>query len=76
MIATAVVIGLGGRVVDSLESVIENESGTPILRITRRFAIGSNFDLTMEQRLENLTYERIRRPIYPIDEDMSWSPTR
>ena len=26
------------------------------------------------QVVENLTYEKIRRPMYPIDEDMEWSP--
>jgi len=26
------------------------------------------------QVVENLTYEKIRRPMYPIDKDMEWSP--
>ena len=28
------------------------------------------------QVVENLTYEKIRRPMYPIDRDMEWSPSR
>jgi YidC/Oxa1 family membrane protein insertase len=39
----------------TFETIVEDADGAPILRITRRFVIGQNYDLTIEQRIENLT---------------------
>lgn len=39
----------------AFETLIHDESGAPVLRITRRFTLGAAYDLLVEQRVENLT---------------------
>jgi YidC/Oxa1 family membrane protein insertase len=39
----------------TFETTVVNEAGTPVVAITRRFVAGSDFDLTLEQRVVNLT---------------------
>lgn len=39
----------------AFQTVVVNEDGDDVLRIQRRFVLGPDYDLTIEQRIENLT---------------------
>lgn len=44
----------------AFEAMLVDESETPVARVTRRFALGANYDVTLDQAVTNLTGESLQ----------------